>query len=132
MKKRFRITLNDNTYEVVAEILDEDGGSSSSPSPATPARPARSSGAAAVAAPPAPKPAGVATASGAVPSPLAGKVVSIDVPIGANVEAGQQVLTLEAMKMNTVVSATAGGTVKEIHVTPGDSVEEGQPLLTIE
>jgi biotin carboxyl carrier protein len=59
-------------------------------------------------------------------------VVSIDVPIGAEVTAGQQVITLEAMKMNTVVSAPAGGTVKAVHVAAGDSVEEGQALLTIE
>ncbi len=132
MKKRFRITLNDNTYEVVAEILDDEAGTSSASVTAAPPRPSRASGAAAVAAPPAPRPAPVATGGGAVPSPLAGKVVSIDVPVGAQVEAGQQVLTLEAMKMNTIVSANSAGTVKQVHVTAGDSVEEGQALLTIE
>lgn len=52
--------------------------------------------------------------------------------MGASVQAGDQVMTLEAMKMNTIVSAPAGGTVKAISVAAGDSVEEGQPLLTIE
>lgn len=41
-------------------------------------------------------------------------------------------MTLEAMKMNTIVSAPAGGTVKAINVSAGDQVEEGQGLLVIE
>ena len=49
----------------------------------------------------------------------------------AGVKAGAPVLTLEAMKMNTVVSAPTDGTVSVVHVNPGDVVEEGQPLLTI-
>lgn len=133
MKKQFRITLNDKTYEVVAEILGEEGDAPAAPAPGV-ARSARVASAAAVAPAPAPAPAAApaTTAEGGVPSPLAGKVVSIDVPIGAAVTAGQQVITLEAMKMNTVVSAPAGGTVTAVHVAAGDSVEEGQALLTIE
>lgn len=126
MKKQFRITLNGKTYDVVAEVIGEEG---SAASPAT-VRPARSAPAA-VAPPPAPA-AVAAAGGGAVPSPLAGKVVSIDAAIGAQVQAGQQIVTLEAMKMNTVVSAPSGGTIKAVHVAPGDSVEEGQALLTIE
>ncbi|MCD8482497.1 MAG: acetyl-CoA carboxylase biotin carboxyl carrier protein subunit [Verrucomicrobia bacterium] len=72
-----------------------------------------------------------AAGAGDVTSPLAGKVVSIDAPVGTAVKAGDKVITLEAMKMNTVVSASSDGTVKAILVNPGDSVEEGQPLLTI-
>ena len=126
MKKQFRITLNGKTYDVVAEVLGEEGGE---PGPA-PARPARSAPAAAAPAPApvAPAPAG----GGAIPSPLAGKVVSIDAALGAQVQPGQRIMTLEAMKMNTVVNTPHGGTVKAVHVAPGDSVEEGQALLTIE
>jgi biotin carboxyl carrier protein len=131
MKKQFRITLNDKTYEVVAEILGEEGDAPAAPAPAA-VRSARVASAAAVTPAPAPAAAPTAAGEGGVPSPLAGKVVSIDVPVGAEVTAGQQVITLEAMKMNTVVSAPAGGTVKAVHVAAGDSVEEGQALLTIE
>ena len=127
MKKQFRITLNGKTYDVVAEVIGEE----SNVAPAGGTRPARSAGAAAVAPPPE-EPAAPAAGSGGVPSPLAGKVVSIDVALGAQVKAGQQVITLEAMKMNTVVSAPNAGTVKAVHVSAGDAVEEGQPLLTIE
>jgi biotin carboxyl carrier protein len=68
-------------------------------------------------------------AAGDVPSPLAGKVVSIDVQPGQHVEANAQLLTLEAMKMNTYVFAPTAGTVKEILAHPGDAVEEGQVLV---
>jgi len=128
MKKQFRITLNGKTYEVVAEILGEE----SNVAAAGAARPARSAGAAAVAPPPEAPAAAAAAGSGSVPSPLAGKVVSIDVAIGAQVRAGQQIMTLEAMKMNTVVSSPNAGTVRAVHVAAGDSVEEGQALLTIQ
>jgi biotin carboxyl carrier protein len=66
-----------------------------------------------------------------VPSPLAGKVVSIDVQPGQPVEAGAQLLTLEAMKMNTYVFAPAAGTVEEILVAAGDAVNEGQALVRL-
>ena len=56
-------------------------------------------------------------------------MVSIDVQPGQKVEAGAQLLTLEAMKMNTYVFAPGAGTVKEILVAPGDAVEEGQALV---
>lgn len=126
MKKQFRITLNGKTYDVVAEILGEEQRAAQAQ--ALP-RPARAAAAAPVAVPEVRR---APQAGGGVPSPLAGKVVSIDVALGASVSAGDKVLTLEAMKMNTVVSAPSGGTVKAIHVAAGDSVEEGQALLTIE
>jgi biotin carboxyl carrier protein len=127
MKKQFRITLNGTSYDVVAEILD--AGEPAQPERAS-RRAARSGGASAMAAPVAPKPV-AASAPGDVPSPLAGKVVSVDVSIGDQLSAGDQIMTLEAMKMNTVVSSPAGGTVRAIHVSAGDAVEEGQPLLTV-
>jgi biotin carboxyl carrier protein len=128
MKKQFRITLNGKSFDVVAEILDEGDPAPSQPSGR---RRARSGGASAVVAPVAPKPAAGGEA-GDIPSPLAGKVVSVDVSIGDEVAAGDQIMTLEAMKMNTVVSAPAAGTVKAVHVSSGEAVEEGQPLLTIQ
>lgn len=130
MKKQFRITLNGKSYEVVAEIIGEEEAAPTAPAGAG-ARSARSASAAPVAPESAPKAAAPGEA-GDVPSPLAGKVVSVDVAIGAQIQAGQKVMTLEAMKMNTVVSSPAAGTVKAIHVSAGDSVEEGQPLLSLQ
>ena len=124
--KKLRVTVDGKAYDVVVEILDE-GGASAATRPA--AHPAHVESAH-VAAPPVSAPAASgAAAPGDVPSPLAGKVVSIDVKPGQEVAAGAQLLTLEAMKMNTYVFAAAAGTVKEILVAPGDAVAEGQVLV---
>jgi biotin carboxyl carrier protein len=47
---------------------------------------------------------------------------------GTAVKENDQVLTLEAMKMNTVIYAPAAGTVTSFCVAPGDTVAENQPL----
>jgi biotin carboxyl carrier protein len=62
---------------------------------------------------------------------LAAVVVSVDVAVGDAVSEGQTVITLEAMKMNTIVSASSAGTVGAIHVKAGDAVEEGQAMVSI-
>lgn len=128
MTKKLRITVDGKTYQVEVEVLGE-----SAPRPATP--PAAAVSAAVVAAPAplaAPKPSAAPGAgAGDLPSPLAGKVVSIHCAVGQTVAEGEKVMTLEAMKMNTFVTAPTGGTVKAIRVNPGDAVEEGQPLLTL-
>lgn len=132
MKKTLRISFNGKTYEVIAEVLGDDSGAPASPRASTPAPAAASAAAAAApvaqrAAPAAAAPAG----AGVIPSPLAGKVVSIDVKVGQAVAAGAQLATLEAMKMNTLIYAPQAGTVSAVHANPGDGVEEGQPLLSL-
>jgi biotin carboxyl carrier protein len=66
-----------------------------------------------------------------VTSPLAGRVVSVDCQIGQKVASGAQLVTVEAMKMNTFVYAQVDGTVATIVVNPGDAVDEGQVLVTL-
>lgn len=129
--KHLRITVEGKAYDVQVELLDDENASSSAPRRA-------SSGASTRVAAPAPKkvaaPKGaapVASGDGAVASPLAAVVVSVDVAVGDAIEAGQKLVTLEAMKMNTIVSAVAAGTVQAIHVSAGDGVEEGQALVEI-
>ena len=78
-----------------------------------------------------PKPSAPVAGSGSVTSPLTGRIVSIDCQVGQSVAAGAQLVTVEAMKMNTFVNATADGTVASINVNPGDAVEEGQILITL-
>lgn len=127
MKKEFRITLNGKTFDVVAEVIGDSRPSGKSGA----RRAARSAGAASVAPASAPR-ATPAGADGDLLSPLAGKVVDVHVEVGQKVAEGEKVITLEAMKMNTVVSAPAAGSIKAVHVAAGDGVEEGQPLLAIQ
>ena len=56
---------------------------------------------------------------------------ALDVAAGASVKAGDQILTLEAMKMNTIIYAPASGTLTAFCVNPGDTVQEGQALAKI-
>lgn len=128
--KQLRITVEGKTYEVEVEMLDE-GFSAPAPRAVSPAR-TRASSPVAVPKPVAKPVAAPAGGAGDVTSPLAAVVVSVDVAEGDTVEEGQKVVTLEAMKMNTIVSAPAAGTIKAIHVAAGDAVEEGRSLVTIE
>lgn len=132
--KKLRITVEGKSYEVLVEVLEDASAASqptSRPLPTAsiaPRAPAPVAAATAAPAAAAPAPAGGA---GDVPSPLSGKIVSIDVKIGDSVAEGAQVATVEAMKMNTYIYAPVAGKVTTIHVNAGDGVEEGSSLLTI-
>jgi acetyl-CoA carboxylase carboxyltransferase component/biotin carboxyl carrier protein len=68
----------------------------------------------------------------AVAAPIQGTVVTVDVAEGEVVRAGQQLLVMEAMKMEHVIAATVSGHVRQVTVSPGDTVFEGHPLVFIE
>ncbi len=65
-------------------------------------------------------------------APVQGTVVSIEIAVGDQVEIGQELVVLEAMKMEHVVQADRAGEVIALHVAPGDTVFEGHRLLAIE
>ncbi|WP_457852312.1 ATP-binding protein [Microbispora bryophytorum] len=69
---------------------------------------------------------------GALPAPMPGTVLRVEVKPGDVVEAGQPVVVLEAMKMEHLIVSPASGTVAALHVTPGAQVEAGVPLAVIE
>ncbi len=71
------------------------------------------------------------TSKGVVTAPLPGEILSINVKKGNSVKKGDQLLVIEAMKMENEVFASTGGTIKEIFVKPGDYVETGQKLIEI-
>lgn len=71
-------------------------------------------------------------ASGSLLAPMPGTVVSVAVEAGQQVEAGQPVLVLEAMKMQHTVSAPYAGVVTEIDVKPGAQVAAGEVLAVVE
>ncbi len=66
-----------------------------------------------------------------VSSSLAGNVFKILVASGSQVEEGEPVVVLEAMKMETEISAPKNGLLSKVFVKEGDSVEVGDPLFSI-
>ncbi len=66
-----------------------------------------------------------------VPAPLAGTIVRVDVHVGSQVNEGDIIVIVEAMKMETEVRAPRSGAVASIAVKAGDTVAVGDPLLTL-
>jgi biotin carboxyl carrier protein len=131
MKKTIRISFEGRSYDVEVEVLN----SASAPAVSAPAPVAAAPVAAApVVAAPAPAPvaaAPVAAGGTEVHSPMMGLVFKIKVKVGDTVAANQEVVVLEAMKMETPVYAPVAGTITAIHIKEQDSVSEGQVLLNI-
>jgi acetyl/propionyl-CoA carboxylase alpha subunit len=68
----------------------------------------------------------------AIKAPMQGTVVSVDVAAGERVRRGQQLLVMEAMKMEHVIEADSDGIVRGFAVAAGDAVFEGHPLVFVE
>lgn len=120
--KNLRITVNGTAYDVQVEEL----GTSSAPVAAA---------APVVAAPAAPAPASAPAAGNAggvtVVAPMPGTVVRIEVAVGDAVKAGQDLIFVEAMKMETPVKAAQDGTIASVNVATGEAVDTGKVLLTM-
>ena len=67
-----------------------------------------------------------------ITAPMPGKIASIVVNVGTQVQEEEEVIIMDAMKMEIPVYATGAGTIKEIKVKVGDSVNEGQVLAILE
>ena len=118
--KNLRITVNGTAYDVQVEEL----GGSSAPVAAAPV---------ATAPAPAAKPAAPAGAAGSVvvAAPMPGTVVNVVVSAGQSVKAGDDLVFIEAMKMETPVKAPQDGVVATIDVAKGESVDSGKTLVTL-
>ncbi|MCG7913785.1 MAG: sodium-extruding oxaloacetate decarboxylase subunit alpha [Candidatus Thiodiazotropha weberae] len=66
-----------------------------------------------------------------IAAPLSGNIHAIKVSAGQQVAAGDVVMVLEAMKMETEVRANSAGTVSQVLVKEGDAVQVGTPLLSL-
>ena len=97
------------------------------PQPA-PAKPAAQPAQAAQPAPAQPAAAGAGTP---VKAPLPGTITEVKVQVGQQVNVGDTVLVLEAMKMQNNIEAEVAGQVTSILVKQGETVMEGSVLLTI-
>ena len=111
----YTVTVNGKAYSVTVAA----GGEIQQVTPATAA---------------ASQPAGVRAAAGSgtpLPAPLAGNIVKINVSDGQQIKAGDVVIIMEAMKMETEVRAQSAGVVTSIPVKEGDAVQVGDTLLTL-
>jgi methylmalonyl-CoA carboxyltransferase 1.3S subunit len=126
---KLRITIAGKTYEADVEVLDEEEtatryASAPMPIPGYVSPPnhaaftdANSSG---------------DPAEKICRSPVAGLVIRVEVETGQAVEANQLLMVLEAMKMETRITAPRAGIVQKIHVAPGNSVKPNQLLIELD
>ena len=114
--KTYTITVNGTAYDVTVE----EGTGSAAPATAPKA---------------APKAAAAKAAAGAgsvkVEASVPGKVLKIEASVGQSVKAGDNIIILEAMKMEIPVVAPQDGTVASIDVAVGAAVENGDVLATM-
>ena len=67
-----------------------------------------------------------------VEAPLAGNIWEVLVKVGDNVEEEDELVIIEALKMENPVYSPCDGTIKEINVAKGDVIEEDHVLIIIE
>ncbi len=155
MKRKIRFEFEGERYEVTVErtgdqlalthegkrysvsLLEEEaeGGGAGQQTPAGSAAPVVP--AAQVASPQPQVPAAAAPpagggAAGALPAPMTGVVKDIKVGVGHQVQQGQVVLVMEAMKMDIDVPSPVTGIVAEVSVNAGDNVNANQQLMIIQ
>lgn len=70
--------------------------------------------------------------SGTVSANIPGKIVTIEVAVGQDIEEGKVILILEAMKMQNEIQAPISGTVTSVNCEEGQSIEANVPLVVIE
>ena len=109
------------TFEVWPEEVQAAAVSApSAPAPSAPSAPA---------APVVTQAAPVQGGAKVVAAPIPGVILSLSVREGDKVTNGQELLILEAMKMNNAIRASRDGTIARILVNPGDHVKHGQALM---
>lgn len=121
--KSYTITVNGKVYDVTVEetgsVASAPVARAAAPAPAAPAAPAA-----------APKAAGGA---GSIPveAGAAGKVWKIVANVGDSVKKGDNIIIIEAMKMEIPIVAPQDGTVASIDCAVGDACAAGQALATL-
>jgi biotin carboxyl carrier protein len=70
--------------------------------------------------------------SGALEAPMPGRVSVVQVQPGDTVAKGQELVVVEAMKMENALRAPHAGVVRAVHVTAGDMVAPGRALVEID
>lgn len=125
---KLQITIDEKTYEVEVEVAEDHANLP----PAYPVGSAKLAGSAASA------PTGQLTSAPSSPlaneskvcrSPVSGIVVKVLAEAGQQIQAGDSLLVLEAMKMETNITAPAAGVIATIRVKAGEHVQTGDVLL---
>lgn len=126
--KKYNVTVNGVTYEVVVE---EAGEVAAAPAPQAPQTAAPAAPKAAPA--PAAKPAATKPADGAktVNAPMPGTILKVNVKVGDAVKKNDLICILEAMKMENEIFAAEDGTVTAINTPQGTSVNTGDAIVTL-
>jgi methylmalonyl-CoA carboxyltransferase small subunit len=121
---KLKITVDGRTYDVEVEVAPE-------PTPVLPTFLTQSAAATIPASPAVGSTSGEAVAdeTKVCRSPVSGIVVKSNVRSGQTIETGDILFVLEAMKMETEITAPVGGKVAEVKVKVGDSVKSGQVVL---
>ena len=119
--KKYNITVNGTTYEVVVEEVS--GSSSHAPVYSAPVAPS---------APSAPKAAHSGPTGGKkVAAPMPGTILDMKVSVGQAVKKGEVLCVLEAMKMENDIPSPCDGVVMSVKVQKGASVSANDVILTI-
>ena len=133
--KKYNITVNGTTYEVIVEEAD---GTFSAPVYTAPAAPtpivtSAPTASAPATAPVSKAPAAPTGAQGAtkVNSPMPGTILDVKVSAGQSVKKGDVICVLEAMKMENDIPAPADGVIASVNVQKGASVSAGDVLATL-
>lgn len=125
---KLKITIDGRTYEVDVEAVDPESHVTAPRGYVVEPAPVRVP--AAVATPPAPM--APVHEEKVCRSPISGVVVRLVAQPGQMLQAGDVLLILEAMKMETNITAPSAGKASVIHVKPGDAVQAGQVVVEFE
>jgi methylmalonyl-CoA carboxyltransferase 1.3S subunit len=123
---KLKITIDSRTYEVVVEAAEPE------PPPTPRGYRTESAPLRVPAATPPPSAPVTANEEKLCRSPVSGIVVRVPAQPGQSIQNGDVLLVLEAMKMETNITAPTAGRIKDITVAAGDSVQSGQVLVELE
>jgi methylmalonyl-CoA carboxyltransferase small subunit len=130
---KLQISIDGKTYETEVEVLEDDTiQRQPSYGPYQPLHATVQSMPAASAKTPAPVAEENASEDKLCRSPVTGVVIKVNVETGQTIKANDLIMVLEAMKMETNVTASNAGKVKSVRVAQGDSVKVNQVVVEFE